>query len=45
MSTIIRCPSCSKPTEVPSYEGDGAYFTCGCPQGKALAKGHPAPRR
>jgi hypothetical protein len=38
MSKTIKCPSCGKPTEVPAFEGDGTFNTCGCPTGQQLAK-------
>ena len=39
MSQTIKCPACGKPTEIPAFPGDGAYFTCGCPTGIKMAKG------
>lgn len=44
MSQTIKCPACRKPTEIPSGPGDGTYYNCGCPTGKALAQGHADPR-
>ena len=43
MGTAIKCPGCGKPTEVPSWEGDGTFNTCGCPVGERLAKVYSGP--
>lgn len=41
MSQTIKCPACGRLTDVPAYEGDGAYQTCGCSVGKQMAKEYP----